>query len=397
MDASQTSDLLITYVKKSNLNFSLNESPFAFSISIKKTFIKDKDGKPRNSQLAEFEQQHPWIQDQNKYLQAVAGDLESDQEAFKHTISDLGMKLQKSKTEIADLMAEVNCAVKAKEFTESQLVIKNHDFNELNAEFLKVKNEKKELVKNVDTVQKEVIALRKQLEAKSNQLKEGLDNVAIRMASQRKSFEENLKDLKDFKAQKILEEKRQRKAVKKKSRKEKKKLLKSVFKNNNLHAAFETVVGDLFENVTIDNSLVDYNNVECTICAESIKDYVPKYFSGIPFNPACEKCDVEVESDENANMENDQDTRIPQTETSQNASTTRDSTCPDSTTRDSTCLASNSTNLDSTPRDSTFLNTTSTDQAIRGKLWKCEFCNQTYNSQNTFDQVYHTRGHQKEV
>ena len=41
-------------------------------------------------------------------------------------------------------------------------------------------------------------------------------------------------------------------------------------------------------------------------------------------------------------------------------------------------------------------NQASTDQ-IFSELWKCAFCNQTYNRQNTFDQVYHTRGHQNEV
>ena len=44
IDLSQTCDLLLSYVKKSNLNFSLNESPFAVSISIKKTYVKDKNG-----------------------------------------------------------------------------------------------------------------------------------------------------------------------------------------------------------------------------------------------------------------------------------------------------------------------------------------------------------------
>ena len=41
-------------------------------------------------------------------------------------------------------------------------------------------------------------------------------------------------------------------------------------------------------------------------------------------------------------------------------------------------------------------NQASTEQKFRN-LWKCEFCEQTYNRQNTFDQVYHTLGHQKET
>ena len=53
MDASQTSDLILSIIKKSNLNFSLSESPFSVSIQIKKTFIKDKDGSTRSSSLNE--------------------------------------------------------------------------------------------------------------------------------------------------------------------------------------------------------------------------------------------------------------------------------------------------------------------------------------------------------
>jgi hypothetical protein len=40
-------------IKKSNLNFSLSESPFSLSINIKKTFIRDKSGKPRASTIPE--------------------------------------------------------------------------------------------------------------------------------------------------------------------------------------------------------------------------------------------------------------------------------------------------------------------------------------------------------
>ena len=53
MDASETSDWILSLIKKSNLNFSLSESPFSVSINIKKTFIKDKNGNPRPSNIPE--------------------------------------------------------------------------------------------------------------------------------------------------------------------------------------------------------------------------------------------------------------------------------------------------------------------------------------------------------
>ena len=39
----------------------------------------------------------------------------------------------------------------------------------------------------------------------------------------------------------------------------------------------------------------------------------------------------------------------------------------------------------------------SKDETFKKNLWKYEFCDQTFHCQNTFDQVFHTRGHKKEI
>ena len=44
MDAFQISDLLVSHVKSSNLNYSLQESPFSIHLSIRKSFIKNQNG-----------------------------------------------------------------------------------------------------------------------------------------------------------------------------------------------------------------------------------------------------------------------------------------------------------------------------------------------------------------
>ena len=44
MDASQTCDQVLQFLKSSNLNYFLSESAFSVSIEIKKTFITNKDG-----------------------------------------------------------------------------------------------------------------------------------------------------------------------------------------------------------------------------------------------------------------------------------------------------------------------------------------------------------------
>ena len=51
MDPVKVCDLVLSYLKQSNLNFYVVESPFSVSIEIRKTFIRDKSGTYRTSGL----------------------------------------------------------------------------------------------------------------------------------------------------------------------------------------------------------------------------------------------------------------------------------------------------------------------------------------------------------
>ena len=44
MDAKSTADVIISCVKKSNLNYQIQESPFSLLINIRKSFIRNKNG-----------------------------------------------------------------------------------------------------------------------------------------------------------------------------------------------------------------------------------------------------------------------------------------------------------------------------------------------------------------
>ena len=46
LDANNAVDAIIQAVKKSHLNFYIQESPFSLLINIRKTFIKNKNGDP---------------------------------------------------------------------------------------------------------------------------------------------------------------------------------------------------------------------------------------------------------------------------------------------------------------------------------------------------------------
>ena len=49
MDANQTSEAVLNLIRKSNLNFKIEESPFTLTITIRKSFIKNKNGNIRSS------------------------------------------------------------------------------------------------------------------------------------------------------------------------------------------------------------------------------------------------------------------------------------------------------------------------------------------------------------
>ena len=54
MDAKETCDSVLTYIKKSNLNWNIVESPFSVTITLRKSFIKNKDGSFLQSGLTPF-------------------------------------------------------------------------------------------------------------------------------------------------------------------------------------------------------------------------------------------------------------------------------------------------------------------------------------------------------
>ena len=57
MDAQETCESVLKYIKKTNLNWNIVESPFSVTITLRKTFIKKKDGSFLKSGLTSFTQE----------------------------------------------------------------------------------------------------------------------------------------------------------------------------------------------------------------------------------------------------------------------------------------------------------------------------------------------------
>ena len=123
----------------------------------------------------------------------------------------------------------------------------------LQAEIIKLNAAQKDFVERnaglVETLynqEREIGALKVDLENKENELKTGLKNVAKRIENQKKVYEENLKELREFKANKLKEEKQEKKRAKKKVRKAIKTKLKAL-NNNEPPAAEAAILCSLFK------------------------------------------------------------------------------------------------------------------------------------------------------
>ena len=101
---------MISYLKQSNLNFQLVETPFAARIKIRKTFIKDKSGISRTSGLAHsisnelFEEEtKAFVADQ----EAIVKENESLQNQLLCSLNELAsLKVDKKQLEISQKISE---------------------------------------------------------------------------------------------------------------------------------------------------------------------------------------------------------------------------------------------------------------------------------------------------
>ena len=181
MDPFHTCEILLSYVRKSNLNFSLYESPFSVSLSIKKAFIKHQNGSVRSSKLSEISQPDSHLLDKNQVIVQENESLKADviqhkleNEALLTMIEDLNVKLQKAKDELTGIMSEKNNLEKAKKVVEGEL-------DEKVTELIEIKNFSTKVKRENENLESKGKALSTKLKAKEKELKEiKLENENIR-------------------------------------------------------------------------------------------------------------------------------------------------------------------------------------------------------------------------
>ena len=100
MDAYQAFEIILNCVRNSNLNFLVTESPFSASITIKKSFIKEKNGSTRASNFTAIPRGDTLVIEENKILKKEVHSLKDTIIQHKYEINHL-------KSTVIDL--EKNC------------------------------------------------------------------------------------------------------------------------------------------------------------------------------------------------------------------------------------------------------------------------------------------------
>ena len=175
MDARNTSDLLLSFVKNSNLNFSIKESPFSVQISIRKTFIKLNNGSQDVDSLESFLASKTI--DDNDSLRDALTNLESENQALTTANHQLSNKLEKAKHELADTLK---------------------DSNEMQKDLLKIKSENKSLKCEVQAALKDIETEKSEkdnLKVKNEVLSENLRSLLKEKKDLIKDNQKNLKQL----------------------------------------------------------------------------------------------------------------------------------------------------------------------------------------------------------
>ena len=152
MDASQTCEVLVGFVKNSNLNFKLNESPFSVSIDLKKSFIRNKDGVFRTSNLGgisePLENTAKILENENETLRTALAQNEHEKEVFTLIINNLQIKLEKAKSELLETFSDKRHLLDAKIDIEKELEEKSVKLVGMNEDLNKFKTENDNLNKD---------------------------------------------------------------------------------------------------------------------------------------------------------------------------------------------------------------------------------------------------------
>ena len=272
--ATSTFDNIIRLIQSSNLNFQLQLSPFTAAISLKKTPVKDRYGTPLLPQIV-----HSGADVEVSDL--VAKNIELENELLK-VKEKYAVAKEDSETarEMLNKMKIKPDPCENSELFENKVLV--NKLCEENANLVKQNDHLKDIIKDKNDEIRE-------LEMADNGKREALTKLNKELKEVKlKLNKEKTEILKSHKA----EVKCWRRELGE-ERKNNIKLSKKLKDMENFIESKPTTTKKKPTKKNIDSKSDNCKNIEktfCSICSAEIRCYIPEYFVGEKFNPACERC-----------------------------------------------------------------------------------------------------------
>ena len=294
MFANEAFDSILEHIKTSNLNFHLQMSPFSALISLKKSIVKDKSGAPlfpqvpstasRLSQTSEatisaLAAKNIQIEDELRSLRKEHIDCVEDCEGAYRKI-----KLLESQPAFQPEIKLETASAQCTEFDEKNCVLET-----LQVEIQQLRKENSDKDINIENQKVEVYDLKlanKKASDASNKLNKVLSDLKVKFKKEKYAILKQSKAEIKYWKKELGEETRMKIKLEEKL-------------NESLQHPLKIPADDILGLQHMLNPAVPLSQSPssaseetlCSICASPILNYVPKYFHGEKFSPACNKCD----------------------------------------------------------------------------------------------------------
>ena len=186
MDAINAANAVISSVKKSNLNYYIQESPFSLYINLRKSFIKNKSSNvvlchvpssDSTDNTNEHEIKVEKLEQDKTYLNNYVEELKTELIETRDALKELSDELKKTKAENLDAVSKAHEANRKLEIIENSNKAVNKKNDDLQVMVDNLKSEKSTSNRNMDSKVKEVEKLKienNNLENENIKLKEKL-------------------------------------------------------------------------------------------------------------------------------------------------------------------------------------------------------------------------------
>ena len=142
LDANDAVDAIIHSVKKSQLNFYIQESPFSLLINLRKTFIKNKNGDPlmpppsdtSDDDINEQKIKAEKLEQENFRISESMGQLEAELKDTRDALHSLSNKLEIIKAENMEELSKVHKSKKEVEKLKTENKSLKQSNNELKSQ-----------------------------------------------------------------------------------------------------------------------------------------------------------------------------------------------------------------------------------------------------------------------